>query len=139
MKRPFLLLVGVLLMAACARDAADSRATRDSAAVGATPSGNVASFNGERAYNEYCAGCHETGMLGAPVAGDAADWGERSNLWDAVLLDHAITGYLEMPAKGGRGDLPEEVVRSAAEYMLRLSFPDMPHDCNPPYCADSQE
>ncbi|MGB5721071.1 MAG: c-type cytochrome [Woeseiaceae bacterium] len=139
MKGSFLLLVGVLLMAACARDATDSRATQDSADVGATPSGEVASLNGERAYSEYCAGCHETGMLGAPVAGDATDWGERSSLWDAVLLDHAITGYLEMPAKGGRGDLPEEVVRSAAEYMLRLSFPDMPHDCNPPYCADSQE
>lgn len=139
MKGSFLLLVGVLLMASCVRDATDSLATRDSATVAATTSGDVMSLNGEHAYNEYCAGCHETGMLGAPVAGDAADWGERSSLWDAVLLDHAITGYLEMPAKGGQSDLPEEVVRSAAEYMLRLSFPDMQHDCNPPYCGDGQE
>lgn len=78
-------------------------------------------------------------MLGAPVAGDAADWGSRSRLWDAVLLDHAITGYLEMPARGGRADLPDEVVKSAAEYMLRMTFPDMPHDCNPPLCGDTTE
>jgi cytochrome c5 len=95
-------------------------------------------MNGETAYNEHCAGCHETGMLGAPIAGDAADWGERSNLWDAVLLDHAITGYFEMPAKGGRNDIPDDVVRSAAEYMLRMTFPDMPHDCNPPLCGNDE-
>lgn len=136
MKGRFLLIGIIVLLSACARDAADSRPTSGAASDEGMPASGVAVLNGERAYNEYCAGCHETGMLGAPVAGDAADWGERSNLWDAVLLDHAITGYLEMPAKGGQGDLPEEVVRSAAEYMLRMSFPDMPHDCNPPYCSD---
>lgn len=139
MKREFLLLAGMLLLSACARDAVDSRSGGEAAAADAVASSGVLSLNGETAYNEYCAGCHETGMLGAPVAGDAADWGERSRLWDAVLLDHAITGYLEMPARGGRTDLPEEVVRSAAEYMLRLSFPDMPHDCNPPHCGNPQE
>ena len=138
MKGQFLLLVSVLLLAACVRDASGSRPAGESAAE-AAPAGAVVSLTGESAYNEYCAGCHESGMLGAPIAGDAADWGERSRLWDAVLLDHAMTGYLEMPAKGGQTDLPEEVVRSAAEYMLRLSFPDMPHDCNPPYCSDPQE
>ncbi len=78
-------------------------------------------------------------MLGAPVAGDALDWGARSQLWDAVLLDHAITGYFEMPAKGGRADLPDDVVKAAAEYMLRMTFPDMQHDCNPPLCGDGEE
>ena len=96
-------------------------------------------MNGASAYQEHCAGCHETGMLGSPIAGDAADWGSRSQLWDAVLLDHAITGYLEMPAKGGKTDLPDDIVRSAFDYMLRMTFPDMPHDCSPPYCGNSEE
>jgi cytochrome c5 len=130
MKSTSLLLVSTLLLVACAHGPADGRADSDTAA-GTTASG----INGEAAYNENCAGCHETGMLGAPIAGDAADWGGRSQLWDAVLLDHAITGYFEMPAKGGRADLPEDVVRAAAEYMLRMSFPDMQHDCNPPLCS----
>ncbi len=93
---------------------------------------------GEQAYNEYCAGCHETGMLGAPVVGNAQDWASRSDLWDAVLFDHAITGYLEMPAKGGRNDLPDDVVKAAAEYMLEITYPDLPQDCNPPACGDTQ-
>lgn len=129
MNHRFCLLISPLLLAACAHQ--EDQAGAALLASSAT--------NGEAAYNEYCAGCHETGMLGAPVAGDAVDWGTRSRLWDAVLLDHAITGYLEMPARGGRTDLPDVVVKSAAEYMLRMTFPDMPHDCNPPLCGDAEK
>lgn len=133
MKHSLILLISLLLMTACAHsDGQSGGASKDIQS-------DVAALRGEAAYNGYCAGCHETGMLGAPVIGDAADWGTRSRLWDAVLLDHAITGYLEMPAKGGRMDLPEEVVKSAAEYMLKMTFPDMPHDCNPPLCGDIEE
>lgn len=133
MKSTCLLLVNALFLVACAQDPVDGRPESDAAAETVTTT-----INGEAAYNEYCSGCHETGMLGAPIAGDASDWGSRSQLWDAVLLDHAITGYFEMPARGGRTELPDEVVKSAAEYMLRMSFPDMQHDCNPPLCRDIQ-
>ena len=136
MKPRFFLLISPLLLAACAYDSAQPT---DSSANDDLSQPDISAMNGEAAYSEYCAGCHETGMLGAPVAGDAMDWGTRSRLWDAVLLDHAITGYLEMPARGGRMDLPDELVRSAAEYMLRMTFPDMPHDCNPPLCAGTEE
>ena len=124
------LCAAALGIGACANDSAN-RADRLDGAVA------TSSVNGETAYREYCAGCHETGMFGAPVAGDASDWADRSQLWDAVLLDHALTGYLEMPAKGGRMDLPDEVVRAAAEYMLETTFPDRLHDCNPPGCSEN--
>lgn len=130
--KQILLIVGcALLLAACANN--------DGPPEDVAAQASAMRLNGEAAYNDYCAGCHETGMLDAPIAGDAADWGARSQLWDAVLLDHAITGYFEMPAKGGRSDLPDEVVKSAAEYMLRMTFPDMQHDCNPPHCGDLSE
>ena len=135
MKGTILLVANALFLVACAHDASSGAAGTDDASSG----GRFAAMNGEFAYQEHCAGCHETGMLGSPIAGDASDWGTRSQLWDAVLLDHAITGYLEMPAKGGQANLPDEVVRSAFEYMLRMTFPDMPHDCNPPYCGNSEE
>ena len=135
MRRTILLLLGALSLFACAHDGADSAATAPDAVSG----GTVGAVNGEKAYREHCAGCHETGMLGAPVAGDAEDWASRSQLWDAVLLDHAITGYLEMPARGGRMDLPDEVVKAAADYMLEITFPDLPRDCNPPVCGDIQD
>jgi len=84
--------------------------------------------NGEAAYLEHCAGCHETGMLGAPREGEPGDWQARSTLWQAVLLDHARTGYFDMPAKGGKADLPDDIVEAAAEYMLEQTFPDRPKD-----------
>ncbi|MBT8088095.1 MAG: c-type cytochrome [Gammaproteobacteria bacterium] len=132
MKHTILMLVGVLSLAGCANDATE-RPRHDASTQVA---GDSAVLDGERTYNEHCADCHETGVLGAPVAGSQQDWADRSQLWDAVLFDHAITGYLEMPAKGSRMDLPDDVVKAAAEYMLRLTFPDRPQDCNPPVCGD---
>ncbi len=131
MNKPTSLLLASLLVAACAADPAG---------VGrAVPSAGTAALNGERYYGDYCAGCHDTGVLGAPVAGLASDWEDRSQLWDAVLFDHALTGYFEMPARGGRADLPDDVVKAAAEYMLRTTFPERPHDCNPPVCGEPEK
>ena len=132
MTRRVLMLAAVLLLTACANDAAD-RAERDTGPISAD---DLAAIDGETAYKDYCAACHETGMLGAPIVGDAGEWEGRSQLWDAVLFDHAITGYLEMPAKGGRMDLPDNVIKAAAEHMLEITFPDRLHDCNPPSCAE---
>ncbi len=131
--RRVLMLAAILLLAACANDAAN-RAERD---TGPFSADELAAVDREKAYRDYCAGCHETGMLGAPIVGETDEWAGRSQLWDAVLFDHAITGYLEMPAKGGRMDLPDNVVKAAAEYMLEMTFPDRLHDCNPPSCTDN--
>ncbi|MBT8091887.1 MAG: c-type cytochrome [Gammaproteobacteria bacterium] len=130
MKQMILMFVGALLFAGCANDAAQ----RSPQETSARTAGNGAALNGERHYKEYCAGCHETGMLGAPITENSEDWADRSQLWDAILLDHAITGYFEMPAKGGRMNLPDDVVKSAAEHMLRMTYPDRLQDCNPPVC-----
>ena len=85
-------------------------------------------INGEAAYIEHCAACHETGMLGAPREGNPEDWEHRSKLWQAVLMEHAKTGYFEMPARGGKTHLPDDVVNAAAEYMLEITFPNRPED-----------
>lgn len=108
-------LVCVCGLAACSSNPADD-------AVSSTAD------NGRQAYTEFCAGCHETGMLGAPIAGDATYWQGRSTLWQAVLMEHAKQGYYDMPAKGGRPDVADELVDAAAEYMLSITFPDLPKD-----------
>lgn len=112
------LLTAGLVLAACAH--------RGDNAV--TDTGPTEMIDGEAAYMENCAGCHETGMMGAPREGQPADWEGRSNLWQAVLMEHAKTGYFEMPAKGGKSDLPDEVVNAAAEFMLEKTFPNRPKD-----------
>ena len=85
-------------------------------------------INGEAAYLEYCATCHEDGIFGAPRMGEPMDWEVRSSLWQAVLMEHAKQGYYDMPARGGRADLPDDVVNAAAEYMLENTYRDRPKD-----------
>ena len=112
------MMIASLVLAACAHN-------RDGASVGSTANEAI---NGEAAYLQHCAGCHETGMLGAPREGQPADWETRSKLWQAVLMEHAKTGYFDMPAKGGKTNLPDEIVDAAAEYMLEKTFPNRPQD-----------
>lgn len=101
-----------LALAACAHDPEEE--------VTST-SGEV--VNGETAFLENCAGCHETGIGGAPKIGEPGDWLYRSNLWQAVLMEHAKSGYFDMPARGGKTALSNEVVEAATEYMLEQTFP----------------
>ena len=84
--------------------------------------------DGRRVYMESCAVCHDSGKNGAPITGQTKQWSDRSNLWEAVLFEHANEGYLRMPGKGGNQDLSEYDVDVAAEYMLNLSHPDLPED-----------
>jgi cytochrome c5 len=49
-------------------------------------------------------------------------------MWQAVLFNHAKAGYLDMPEKGGAAELSDEAVEAAAEYMLSLTFPELPTD-----------
>lgn len=91
------------------------------------PAGTLA-MSGKQAYDTTCAACHETGVNGAPVTRNPADWENRSPLWQAVLMEHAKDGYFGMPPKGGNPDLTDMTVSAAAEYMLELTFPNLPRD-----------
>jgi len=81
-------------------------------------------MSGASAYYIACAACHETGANGAPLSRDRQAWEGRSPLWLAVLAEHANNGYMEMPAKGGRAELPDQVVIRAMEHMLLLTYPE---------------
>ena len=81
---------------------------------------------GRRAYEGLCAGCHDEGINGAPRTGVRADWENRSWLWEAVLFEHAREGFNDMPADGGDSQLDDATVTKAAEYMMSLTFPELP-------------
>jgi len=81
---------------------------------------------GQGAYERVCATCHEEGLDGAPATGDREAWANRSSLWAAVLEEHANSGYLSMPAKGGDPSLSDEEISAATEHMLALTYPDRP-------------
>jgi cytochrome c5 len=78
---------------------------------------------GKVAYEAYCAKCHETGLMSAPVTGTAEVWAHRSKPWHAMLAEHAESGYLQMPTGGSAEEAGSFDVEVATEYMLTLSNP----------------
>jgi cytochrome c5 len=85
-------------------------------------------LSGYEVYEQFCAACHDTGRLGAPVTGNPADWEDRSGLWVGVLAEHVKGGYLDMPAKGGASPLSDLSVTEAVEHMMLQTFPEKPAD-----------
>ncbi len=91
----------------------------------AEPEPVAAAMSGPQVYNSACIACHSTGVGGAPVLGDAAQWADRIAQGMDVLNQHAIEGYTGsagyMPAKGGRADLSDEAIAEAVDYMVSES------------------
>lgn len=126
------LLLGLVLgVAACSQDSGDVPAAAADAAperaVGANWREDRQAL-GQSTYEAVCAECHESGQDGAPRTGQREDWAERSDMWQAVLFNHAKSGYLDMPERGGAPELSDDAVEAAAEYMLSRTFPELPTD-----------
>ncbi|HJU24073.1 MAG TPA: c-type cytochrome [Casimicrobiaceae bacterium] len=81
-------------------------------------SGNM---TGAQVFAQVCKTCHETGLAGAPKAGDKAAWAPRIAEGEATLVKHAIDGYQgktgTMPPKGGNPDLTDDEVHRAVVYL----------------------
>lgn len=127
MSRTVLLVFGVTLLTACGGNEKPKSVSEElqerelsTTAMGKEDVGST----GQETYEVFCASCHDAGLAGAPVTGISADWQNRSQLWQAVLMEHAKAGYLEMPAKGGEGELSDLSVSHAVEYMMLVTFPD---------------
>lgn len=130
LNRVFFGLTCSLFLAACGTEH-DHDAPLENAASeqqASQPAAAGPEISGLDAYNKVCARCHEMGVDGAPVTGNPADWEGRSDLWQAVLMEHANAGYLEMPAKGGDEELSDRTINVATQYMLEITFPDRPRD-----------
>ncbi len=81
--------------------------------------------DGAGAYQSNCASCHGAGIAGAPKSGDKASWAPRIAQGKVTLYKHAIEGYTGkngvMPAKGGRSDWPDDLIKLAVDYMVELN------------------
>jgi len=73
-------------------------------------------------YEQVCGACHLNGVGGAPRSDDRANWALRLAQGKPTLYKHAIEGYSGkggvMPAKGGRADLSDDLVKAAVDYMV---------------------
>ena len=81
--------------------------------------------NGEDLFKAVCTSCHGAGIAGAPKAGDKSAWSSRIAEGKPTLYQHALNGYNGksgvMPAKGGRTDLPDELIKQGVDYMVSLA------------------
>jgi len=63
-------------------------------------------------------------QTGAPKAGDRAAWAPRIAKGKAVLYQHALQGFQGtsgvMPPKGGRVDLPDDLIKAAVDHMVGM-------------------
>jgi cytochrome c5 len=125
------LVTTLLVLASCSGEGPESTT---GPAAGDGQAGTEPSWREERAalgqatYQVACASCHDSGEGGAPVTGQREDWADRSGMWQAVLFEHAKSGYLDMPGKGGQEELSDEAVEAATEYMMEQTFPELPRD-----------
>jgi cytochrome c5 len=106
--------------------AGDDTAHADPASVAATGVIPTASLkNGQEVYVAVCSGCHDNGLAGAPKVGDRAAWTARLSEGMGLLYLHSLKGYHGkagvMPARGGRADLPVELVKQSVDYMVSRS------------------
>jgi cytochrome c5 len=81
--------------------------------------------NGMELFEDVCKTCHGTGLAGAPKAGDKSVWAPRIAEGKPTLYDHALHGYTGktgvMPAKGGRTDLSDDLIKQGVDYMVSLA------------------
>ncbi len=74
-------------------------------------------MTGEQVFNAVCTACHTPGALGAPKFGNKADWAPRIKKGYDTLIDHALHGFNNMPARGGNPDLTDLEIKRAIAYM----------------------
>ncbi len=101
----------------------DNAALAIKPAAGATTSVLALPKDGEATYKAVCSACHAGGIGGAPKVGDHAAWGPRIAQGKATLYEHALKGFQGkagvMLAKGGRADLPDDLVRQTVDYIVK--------------------
>ena len=73
---------------------------------------------GKQVHDMACAACHAAGVLQAPITGKKEDWSEREKQGFGVLLEHALKGFKNMPAKGGNPTIKDSEIKNAITYML---------------------
>jgi len=80
---------------------------------------------GEEVYGAICTACHETGALEAPKANTKEDWTNRLANGLKGLMDSAINGKGQMPARGGDPSLTDDEIQNAILYMTKKAGIDL--------------
>ncbi|NJO17281.1 MAG: c-type cytochrome [Thioploca sp.] len=74
--------------------------------------------SGKEIFETVCTACHSTGVLGAPKYGDKPSWEPRIAKGETILIQSALNGFNQMPARGGQPTLSDEEIKATVQYML---------------------
>lgn len=74
--------------------------------------------SGADIYNQACAACHSSGVLGAPKINVADQWSPRLENGFDTVWQNAINGIRQMPAKGGCASCSDDDIKAAIEHMI---------------------
>ena len=75
---------------------------------------------GEQVWEEVCLGCHDTGMMDAPLGGSGEFKDRLAKKGMDKLVENAMKGLDEMPAMGSCNDCSESEIRAAIKFMLEM-------------------
>jgi cytochrome c5 len=118
-------------------------AGQDNSALAIVPSTSAAQAgttltipkSGAEVYQQVCVVCHGQGIGGAPRTEDAAAWSARVAKGKNTLYQHAIGGFTGqagvMPPKGGRTDIPDELIQAAVDHMIEAISPTAARSTGP--------
>ena len=108
--------------AATETEAATAESTEGAAAVEPAPAEGVIAALTPRIQTTIdqgvCAGCHISGIAGAPKYGDVEAWAARAEKGYAALAATVASGKGAMPPRGG-SDLTDDELLIAVEYMVQ--------------------
>ncbi len=89
--------------------------------VAAASTGPHVDKSGEEVTKNVCAMCHAAGLMQAPTIGNKEQWAPRIAQGYETLVQHAIAGIRNMPARGGNPDLTDVEVANAVAHMANAS------------------
>jgi cytochrome c5 len=83
----------------------------------ASEEGPKVAKTGEEVVKGVCAMCHAAGLMESPKLGDKGQWAPRIAQGYETLVNNAINGIRNMPARGGNPDLSDAEIASAVAVM----------------------
>lgn len=74
--------------------------------------------DGKFVYNKICYYCHDDGLVGAPMIGDAADWAKRRQKGMELLYRNTFIGTGHMMERRKRQGFTDADIKSAVDYLI---------------------
>ncbi|MEI7788222.1 MAG: c-type cytochrome [Chlorobiaceae bacterium] len=116
----FFLIIGLPFLGACNPEKRSLKT--ESAKSKEVTSGELKLADGKTVYEANCAGCHDSGVAGAPKPGDKAAWSGRISEGVPLMAKKSIEGFEGksgmMPPKGSNESLSNEDMMYAVTYMV---------------------